>query len=167
MIRETLRKKRVATEEHIRQLEREGKAGVRYTAMIPDMVFLTFGLLCDVGWVMHYIASYLYFRDYGFQVPLDWLMLVALAGSVVGVTYVCRLGWKCEKEIATRLQKNLSFGLTVWAEFAAGILGVLRAVSYVEAPASLICMTAGGFLGFVAGAPIYFSFRKGIVYGVQ
>ena len=94
-------------------------------------------------------------------------MLAALAGSVIGVTQISRLGWKREKEIATRLQKNLSFGLTVWAGLAGGILGVMGIVSRTEVPLSLIWMTAGGFLGFAAGAPIYFSFRKGIIYGVQ
>ena len=48
-IKEALHEKRKLTEDHIRQLEREGKQGVRYTAMMPDVPFLVLGLLSDVG----------------------------------------------------------------------------------------------------------------------
>ena len=38
-IKEILHKKREATEKHIKQLQQEGKQGIRYTAMIPDIPF--------------------------------------------------------------------------------------------------------------------------------
>ena len=44
-IKDILREKRKATEEHIKQLRREGKEGIRYTAMMPDIPFLILGLL--------------------------------------------------------------------------------------------------------------------------
>ena len=72
-----------------------------------------------------------------------------------------------EKEIATRLQKNLSFGLTVYAGLAGGVIGIIQIAAYTSIPTTLIWMTAGGFINFLAGLPIYLSFQKGIVYGVQ
>ena len=42
-IKEILHKKREATEKHIKQLQQEGKQGIRYTAMIPDIPFLILG----------------------------------------------------------------------------------------------------------------------------
>lgn len=56
-VRERLQEKRKATETHIRQLQREGKAGVRYTAMMPDVPFLICGLLSDLGWMIHLVAG--------------------------------------------------------------------------------------------------------------
>ena len=50
-IKEVLHEKRKATEDHIKELQRKGKQGVRYTAMLPDIPFLALGLhqhLC--GW---------------------------------------------------------------------------------------------------------------------
>lgn len=42
-IKEILHEKRKATETHIEQLQREGKQDVRYTAMMPDIPFLSWG----------------------------------------------------------------------------------------------------------------------------
>lgn len=44
-IKEILHEKRKITENHIKQLQQEGKQDVRYTAMMPDIPFLVFGLL--------------------------------------------------------------------------------------------------------------------------
>ena len=35
-IKEVLHEKRKTTEDHIKQLQHEGKQGIRYTAMMPD-----------------------------------------------------------------------------------------------------------------------------------
>lgn len=64
-IKETLHAKRTVTEEHIKQLQQEGKEGIRYTEMMPDISFLILGLLCDIG-----LPLYLSFRKgivYGVQ----------------------------------------------------------------------------------------------------
>lgn len=57
-IKDTLHAKREITEKHIQQLQQEGKQGVRYTAMMPDIPFFVLGLLSDVGcrvrrWLHH------------------------------------------------------------------------------------------------------------------
>ena len=70
-IKEILHKKREATEKHIKQLQREGKQGIRYTAMIPDIPFLILGLLSDIGWAIHLIAGIIYFYRNGFHHMLD------------------------------------------------------------------------------------------------
>ena len=62
-IKEILHKKREATEKHIKQLQQEGKQGIRYTAMIPDIPFLILGLLSDIGWAIHLIAGIIYFYE--------------------------------------------------------------------------------------------------------
>ena len=63
-IKEILHKKREATEKHIKQLQQEGKQGIRYTAMIPDIPFLILGLLSDIGWAIHLIAGIMYFNKW-------------------------------------------------------------------------------------------------------
>ena len=50
-IKDILHEKRKTTEDHIRQLQREGTQGVRYTAMMPDIPFLILALLSDAGWI--------------------------------------------------------------------------------------------------------------------
>lgn len=166
-IKEILHTKRAVTEEHIKQLQREGKEGIRYTAMMPDIPFLVLGLICDIGWLVHLAAGILYFCSNGFCGRLDWMALTALAFVMVGVAYTIYMNKIHEKEIATKFQKNMSFGLTVFAGLAEGVIGVVQIAVYTPVPKPLVWMTAGGFLNLVTGMPIYFSFRKGIVYGVQ
>ena len=55
-IKEILHKKREATEKHIKQLQQEGKQGIRYTA---------------IGWAIHLIAGIIYFYRNGFHHMLD------------------------------------------------------------------------------------------------
>lgn len=166
-IKEILHEKRTVTEKHIAQLQQERREGIRYTAMMPDIPFLVLGLICDAGWMMHLIAGIIYFCNQGFRSVLDWIALLALAGVISGVVYTIYMNKIHEKEIATKLQKNLSFGLTIFAGLAGSIIGILQISAYTDIPATLIWMTAGGFVNFVTGLPIYLSFRKGIVYGVQ
>lgn len=166
-IKEILHTKRSVTEEHIRLLQQEEKAGIRYTVMMPAIPFLILALVCDAGWLIQFIAGIIYFYSCGFHYALDWFALLPLAGVLVGVNCTIYMNKIHEKEIATRLQKNLSFGLTVYAGLAGGILGCLQLASYTGAPQPLIWMTAGGFINFAAGLPIYLSYKKGIIYGVQ
>lgn len=166
-IKEILHTKRAATEEHIKQLEQEGREGLRYTAMMPDVPFLVLGLICDIGWLIHLIAGIIYFSHNGLHYVLDWMALITMAAVVLGVACTIYMNKIHEKEIATRLQKNLSFGLTVYAGLAGGIIGIMQIAVYTGIPSSIIWMTAGGFINFITGLPIYLSFKKGIIYGVQ
>lgn len=117
--------------------------------------------------MLHLIAGIFYFCNNGLCYALDWVALLALTGVMFGVAYTIYLNKIHEKEIATKLQKNLSFGLTIYAGAVGGIIGVLQIFAYTSISSALIWMTAGGFINFVTGLPIYLSFRKGIVYGVQ
>lgn len=166
-IKEALHEKRKITEDHIKQLQQNGKQGVRYTAMMPDIPFLVLGLLSDVGWIIHLIAGIVYFCRNGFHHVLDYAALIALAAVLFGVAYLIYLNKIHEKEIATRSQKNLSFGMTVYSGFAAAVIGILQIVMSVGIPSELIWIVIGGFLNFAAGLPIYLSFKKGIIYGVK
>lgn len=166
-IREILHSKRSATEEHIRRLEQEGKQGVRYTSIMPDIPFLVLGLLCDVGWLIHLIAGVIYYCYNGFHYVLDWVALVAMIAVVLGVGFTIYMNKIHEKEIATKLQKDLSFGLTVYAGLAGAVVGLAQIITYAEVFSTLIWITAGGLINFVAGLPIYLSFRKGVIYGVR
>lgn len=60
-IEDTLHAIREITEKHIQQLQQEGKQGVRYTAMMPDIPFLVLGLLSDVGWLIHLVTGIIFF----------------------------------------------------------------------------------------------------------
>lgn len=166
-IKEILHEKRRATEEHIRQLQQEGKQGVRYTAMMPDIPFLVFGLLSDVGWIMHLTAGIVYFCRNGFHHVSDYIALVALAAVMFGVAYLIYLNKIHEKEIAARLQKNLGFGMTVYSGLAGAAIGIFQIVIYTSVPSELVWMVIGGLLNFALGLPIYLSFKKGIFYGVK
>lgn len=166
-IKEILHEKRRATEEHIRQLQQEGKQGVRYTAMMPDIPFLVFGLLSDVGWIMHLTAGIVYFCRNGFHHVSDYIALVALAAVMFGIAYIIYLNKIHEKEIATRLQKNLGFGMTVYSGLAGAAIGIFQIVIYTSVPSELVWMVIGGLLNFALGLPIYLSFKKGIFYGVK
>ena len=164
-IKEALHAKRRATEDHIRQLQQEGKQGIRYTARMPDVPFLIFGLLSDIGWIIHLIAGILFFCRNGFHHVLDYAALLALAGILFGVVCLMILNSIHEKEIATRLQKNLSFGMTVFSGLAGAVIGILQ-ILMVGASAELVWLVIGGFWNAAAGLPIYLSFKKGIFYGV-
>ena len=165
-IKEILHEKRKATEDHIKELQRQGKQGVRYTAMLPDISFLALGLISDIGWIVHLIAGVLYFCRSGFYHLLDYMALISLAAVLFGVAYLIYLNKIHEKEIATKPQKDLSFGMTVYSGLAGAIIGILQIVS-IGAASALVCMVLGGLLNFVSGFPIYLSFKKGIFYGVK
>lgn len=93
--KDTLHEKRKAAEEHIRLLEREGKQGVRYTAMMPDLPFLVLGLLSDIGWIIHLIAGIVYFGRNGWHHVTDGIALLALADVLSGVAclmYLNKIG---------------------------------------------------------------------------
>lgn len=166
-IKEVLHEKRKATEDHIKDLQRQGKQGIRYTAMMPDIPFLILGLMSDVGWLTHLIAGIIYFCGNGFRYVLDYAAFLALAGILFGVVYLIYLNKIHEKEIATKLQKNLSFGVTVYSGLAGAVIGILQFVLYAGASSELVWVVIGGFLNFVSGMPIYLSFKKGIFYGVK
>ena len=166
-IKESLHEKRKITEEHIRKLQQEGKQGVRYTAMMPDIPFLILALLSDAGWIMHLISGIIYFCRNGFRNVLDYMALIALAAVIFGVAYIIYLNRIHEKEIATRRQKNLGFGVTVYSGLAGAVIGILQSVIYAGALPELVWIVAGGFLNFAAGLPIFLSFKKGIFYGVK
>ena len=166
-IKEVLHEKRKATEDHIKDLQRQDKQGIRYTAMMPDIPFLILGLMSDVGWLTHLIAGIIYFCGNGFRYVLDYAAFLALAGILFGVVYLIYLNKIHEKEIATKLQKNLSFGVTVYSGLAGAVIGILQFVLYAGASSELVWVVIGGFLNFVSGMPIYLSFKKGIFYGVK
>lgn len=93
--KDTLHEKRNAAEEHIRLLEREGKQGVRYTAMMPDLPLLVLGLLSDIGWIIHLIAGIVYFCRNGLHHVTDGIALLALADVLSGVAclmYLSKIG---------------------------------------------------------------------------
>lgn len=166
VIKKVLHEKRKTTEAHIQQLQQAGKQGVRYTAMMPDIPFLMLGLISDIGWMIHLIAGVIYFCRNGFCHVLDYAALLALAGVLFGVAYLIYLNKIHEKEIATKLQKNLSFGITVYSGLAGAVVGMTQ-ITTAGVTSVLVWLIVGGVLNFVAGLPIYLSFKKGIFYGVQ
>lgn len=102
--------------------------------MIPDIPFLVCGLLCDLGWLTHLTAVIIWFCRNGVRRGLDFLALLAMAAVVVGVAYIIYLGKIHEKEIATRRQKDLSLGLTVFAGLAGAGVGALQLAIGAGAP---------------------------------
>lgn len=95
------------------------------------------------------------------------MALIALAAVIFGVAYIIYLNKIHEKAIATKRQKNLGFGVTVYSGLAGAVIGILQIAAYVGASPELVWIVVGVFLNFASGLPIYLSFKKGIFYGVQ
>lgn len=129
--------------------------------------FLFLALLCDIGWLIHLIAGIVYFIEHGFISLWDIFSSIAMIMVFVSIIYTIYINKIHEKEIATRLQKNMSFGVTILGGLFGGIIGIIQIIISSDIFASEICMTVGSFLIFVTGLPIYFSFKKGIVYDIQ
>ena len=166
-IKEALHEKRKTTEDHIKQLQQDGKQGIRYTATMPDVPFLVLGLISDIGWIIHLIAGVFYFCKNGFHHALDYIALILLAAVLFGVANLIYLNKIHEKEIATKIQKDLSFGMTVYSGLAGSMIGILQMALYAGVSSELVWVAIGGFLNFVSGLPIYLSFKKGVFYGVK
>lgn len=90
-----------------------------------------------------------------------------MAAVIFGVAYIVYLNKIHEKEIATKLQKDLSFGMIVYAGLFGALVAVLQVVTYAGFSAEVVFVIIGGLLNFAAGLPIYLSFKKGIFYGVK
>lgn len=145
--------KRKNTENHIRILENEGKAGIRYTICLSNIQFMILGLICDVGWLIQCIVGISILKTSVYiSLVLDLVMIC------VGIVYTIYLGKIHEKEIALRFQKDFSFGLVV----AAGIGGIIAGIR-IHSHAFLI----GSLLNVMGAVPINVSFQKGIKYGIQ
>ncbi len=165
-LKEILHEKRKATENRIRQLEREGKQGIRYTAMMPDIPFMVLGLLSDIGWMIHLAAGIIYFCKNGIRCAADCAALIPMIAVISGVAYLIYLNKIHEKEIAAKHQKDIGFGMTAYSGLAGAVIAIFQiAVSGVSA--ELVCIIIGGLLNLAAGLPIYLSFKKGIFYGVK
>ena len=108
--------------------------------MMPDIPFLMLGLISDIGWMIHLIAGVIYFCRNGFCHVPDYAALLALA--------------------------DLSFGITVYSGLAGAVVGMTR-ITTAGVSSVLVWLIVGGVLNFVAGLPIYLSFKKRIFYGVQ
>lgn len=155
-MREKLHAKRAAAEEHIKELERRGRAGTRYTIMMPDMPFMVLGLICDMGWLLQLIFG-VRMMSANRAASEKTLVIIDMIMILTGILYTIYLGKIHEKEIALRHQKDLSFGLTALG----GVLGIVFGAAFGNAG-----MLIGGILNTAGGLPIYLSFRKGIRYGV-
>lgn len=166
-IKDALHKKREITEKHIKELEQKEKQGIRYTAMMPDVPFLILGLLSDIGWILHLIVGIIYLCKNGFHHILDYLTLLSMIGIIFGVGYLIYLNKIHEKEIATKYQKNFSFGITIYSGLFGAIIGILQIAIYSTISVEFLLIIIGGFLNFVSGLPIFLSFKKGIFYGVK
>ena len=152
-IKEILHERRLKTENHIRELEKAGTAGERYTATMPDVPFLVLALVCDIGWIIQLIAGGISLFHH-----FDILLCISLVAVLIGVGATIYLNVIHEKEIATKYQKDMSFGLTVAGGLLGAIAGIMLGNSWI---------ILGGFLNLAGGLPIYQSFKPGIQYGVQ
>ena len=94
------------------------------------------------------------------------MALISLSAVLFGVAYLIYLNKIQEKEIATKSQKGLGFGVTVYSGLAGAIIGILQIV-IIGCSSALVWMAIGGFLNLASGLPIYLSFKKGIFYGVK
>ncbi|MCM1054013.1 MAG: hypothetical protein NC394_00700 [Bacteroides sp.] len=165
-LKDIFRKKRAETNEHIRQLEFEGRAGVRYTIMLPNIPFFILAVISDVGWISQLVSGIVFLCKNGFHAALDFAILVDLICVIFGAAYISYLNKIREKGISTRLQKNLGFGTLMLAGFAGGIIGIFH-IFFCGISTEIVLITAGGFLNFAAVLPIFISFKKGIIYGIE
>lgn len=152
-VSDKLHAKREATENHIKELESEGKTGERYTIHMPDLPFMLLGLICDIGWLIQLITGVRILTS-----GANVLIIIDILMIIVGIIMTIYLEKICEKEIALRYQKDLSFGLTSLA----GVIGIITGISCGSA-----IFLIGAVLNTAGALPIYLSFRKGITYGIK
>ncbi|MCM1334239.1 MAG: hypothetical protein NC084_06585 [Bacteroides sp.] len=165
-LKEIFRKKRAETNEHIRQLEREGRAGVRYTITLANIPFFILAVISDVGWLLQLIFGIIYLRESGLKSLPGLAVLIDLICVIFGAVYISYLNKIREKGISTRLQKNLGFGTLMLSGLAGGMIGIFT-IAFCGVSSPFIFMAVGGFLNFAACLPIFLLFKKGIVYGVE
>ncbi|MCM1167610.1 MAG: hypothetical protein NC299_13305 [Lachnospiraceae bacterium] len=163
-LNDIFREKRAAADEHIRRLEREGRAGVRYTITLPNISFFILAIISDIGWILQLIFGIIFLCKNGFHGVLNYAILIDLICVIFGAVYISYLNKIREKGISTRLQKNLGFGTLMFAGLAGGINGIFGGVFY-GASTEIVLTTVGGFVNFAACFPIFISFKKGIIYG--
>lgn len=161
-IKDILHEKRKTTEDHIKDLQQQRKQGIRYTAMMPDIPFLVLGLLSDIGWIIHLIAGIMYFYRNGFHHVLDFAALIALGAVLFGIAYLIYLNKIHEKEIATKRQKDLSFGMTVCSGLAGAVIGILQIELYAGVSSELVWIIIGGFLSFARACRFTSPLKKGL-----
>lgn len=166
-IKDIIHSKREATEDHIRQLEKDGAQTVRYTATMPDIKFFILGMLCDAGWIIHLAAKIAYYSQNGITSIIDFLAFAALACVITGVGFTVYMNVIHEKEIATKFQKNMSFGLTCFGGLFGAIIAVMQMALFTGFYVPLLLTVIGGMLNFATGLPIFLSFKQGIIYGVH
>ena len=160
-----LHEKRARTEEHIRSLQDRGKAGIRYTLTLPDLRMLAFGLLCDAGWLLQLVFGIRLIRQSGLH-GSNKLVLFSLVCVIVSVGMIVYLSLIHEKEMATGLQRDLSFTLIVCAGIAGALAGLWHLCAHGLSVSAAVFL-AGSVLNAAAGLPIRLSFRKGIIYGIR
>ena len=59
MIMAKLEEKRNNQEKHIKELENQGKAGIRFTSNLSNKQWLFFSIIADIGWIVQFICSFL------------------------------------------------------------------------------------------------------------
>lgn len=163
-INDILNNKRKETENHIKKLQSENKQGIRYTIMMPNILFMILGLLNDAGWIIHLVADIIYLCRKSFHQVFDYISIIPLITIVLGISYLIYLNKIHEKEIATRIQKNLSFGLTIFSGLIGSIIAILQTIANPSYFVELDLVIFGGLLNFLSGLPIFLSFKKGIFY---
>ncbi|MCM1298552.1 MAG: hypothetical protein NC203_12095 [Firmicutes bacterium] len=163
-LNDIFRTKRAAADEHIRRLECEGRAGVRYTIMLPNIPFFILAVISDVGWLLQLIFGIVYFCKNGIESLADFAALIDLICVIFGAAYISYLNKICEKGISTRLQKNLGFGTLMLAGLAGGVIGIIH-IAFYGISTEIVLAAVGGFVNFAACFPIFLSFKKGIIYG--
>lgn len=163
-INEILNNKRKETENHIKKLQSENKQGIRYTIMMPNIMFMILGLLNDAGWIIHLVAGVIYLCKKSLLQVFDYISIIPLITIVFGISYLIYLNKIHEKEIATRIQKNLSFGLTIFSGLAGTIIALLQIIVNPTPFVELDLVIFAGLLNFLFGLPIFLSFKKGIFY---
>ncbi len=158
---------RLATDNHIRELESKGKAGLRYTAMMPNIPFFVLAILCDIAWIIQIVFGIRCIMNNGITGPISILILISLLGVGIGVVYLIYLNRINEKSIATRFQKNASFGTLTYAGLIGAVAAVIGIHMHDGANPDLVWLFIGGIFNFLTGLPVLLSFKKGIIYDVH
>lgn len=172
-LRTRLYGKRKATEDNIRELDKWDRAGNRYTCMLSDVSSFACSIVAYIGMAMYLVSEIVYLYNYGkafdkagiaFEIA-QYSISVLMAISLIVVIYLDRIK---QKEIATRRQKNLGFGLMVLTGLLGYIVSIMQilvvARSGISAPRSLILVGVGALAVFAFSLPIYVSYKKGIFY---
>ena len=165
-----LEERRINQESHIKELEKQGKEGNRFTSNLSNKQWLIFSIIGDIVWIAQFINSIKIIIQYFSLISTIFFIFPNIL-LIIGVVYAIILNIKKEKLIAELHQILLSIGMIVLSNF----LIIISSIIFITFEKNEILpflpffpkMIVGAGLSLIFGVIILFSYKKGIRYSIK